>query len=280
MMPKGTRARLLLIVLVGLSCLALRGTGQRARHGRGRAPWPRIRCACGSLHPLSRTSSGKSCCQPESRRCIARLYTVGSTVTSAASRLTSGTRLAGGQIIAEIEVPEIVELYQEAKAELASIKASFKGAQAELERARAEHELQKITLRRIQAVREEDPGLMAQQKVDEVKAQFEATQASVNVIDSKINQLESETKRVQASMNRLQTLIDFAKVRVPFDGVVTERFVDPGTLLQPATSSQELQRIVTIVSMDDVRLFFDVPESEVPFVQARDLRRVDRRCDP
>jgi len=181
-----------------------------------------------------------------------------------------GDRVSDRQPLAKIDVPDLVDEYRELEARLAVNQAKRRGAEAELESARAESGLQEVTFRRIKSVREQEPDVMPQQTVDEARARHESASAAVKVAQSRIDQIDKDQKQVEASMNRLRTLIDFADVRAPFSGVVTERFVDPGILLQTGTSSRAVQRIVTVADMDRVRVFLDVPESEVPFVQVGD----------
>ncbi len=198
--------------------------------------------------------------------------TVYSRVSGYLSRIAVdiGDRVSEGQLLAKIDVPEIVDEYRELEAKLAANRAERQGASAELESARAESGLQEVTFRRVESVRNQEPEVMPQQTVDEARAKHESARAAVRVAESKIEQIDKEHQAVEASLKRLQTLIDFADVRAPFAGVVTERFVDPGLLLQAGTSSRAVQRLVTVADMDRVRVFLDVPESAVPYVQVED----------
>ncbi len=181
-----------------------------------------------------------------------------------------GDQVRKGEVIARIEVPEMLDQYRETEAELAIARANYENAQAEREGAESDYELQEITYQRLQAVREEEPDVIPQQTVDEARAKFQVARATVKVMESKINQVLSRIKQIEATLNRLQTLMSYAEIRAPFAGVVTKRSADPGALIQAATSSQNVQSIVTVVSMNTLRLFLDVPESEVPFVQKGD----------
>lgn len=185
-----------------------------------------------------------------------------------------GDSVRSGQLIAQVDVPELRDQVQEAKAELEAKRADLAASKAELESARAELGLRRITHERIQAVRNDEPDVMPQQTLDEARAGFELASAAVRVGESRIKQIEGTIKQVQASIKRLQTLVGFAKIQAPFDGVVTQRHVDPGTLLQAETSSRMVQQIVTIASVNRVRLRVDVPEAEVPFVQVGDAASV------
>ena len=181
-----------------------------------------------------------------------------------------GDRVKKGKTIAKIEAPEMLDQYDEAEAELGKAKADHENAEAELQSAKADYELKEVTYKRLQAVREEDPEVMPQQTVDEAKAKFEVAAARIKVFESRINQVLSRVKQIEAGLKRLQTLIAYTQIKAPFSGVVTERFVDPGALVQAATTSRNVQPIVTVETMQKLRLFLDVPEREVPFVNVGD----------
>ena len=181
-----------------------------------------------------------------------------------------GDKVERGQLLATIEVPEIIDQLRQAEASLAATQADRASTESELESFEAKSRLQELTYERIEAVRRDEPDVISQQSVDEAKAEFEVARAAVQVAKGRIGQIESKVNQVEAEIDRLETLIGFSEVRAPFSGIVTNRYVHTGTLLQAATSSRPVQGIVTIASLDIVRLYVDVPEAEVPFVQAGD----------
>jgi len=63
-------------------------------------------------------------------------------------------------------------------------------------------------------------------------------------------------------------MADYARIRAPFAGVITRRFVDKGAFIQSASSSQNAEPIVTVSSVDTVRVYIRVPESESSFIHA------------
>ena len=181
-----------------------------------------------------------------------------------------GDRVKRGQILATIEVPEIVDQLRQAEADLAASQADRVSAESELDSFEAQSRLHELTYQRTESVREDEPDVISQQAVDEARAGFEVARARVQVAQGRINQIDSQVKQVEAEIDRLRTLIGFSEVRAPFSGIVTNRYVHTGTLLQAATSSREVHGIVTIATLDRIRLHVDVPESEVPYVQAGD----------
>lgn len=181
-----------------------------------------------------------------------------------------GDKVERGQLLATIEVPEIIDQLRKAEADLAANQADRASTESELESFEAKSRLQELTYERIESVRRAEPDVISQQAVDEARAEFEVARAAVQVAKGRIGQIESKVKQVEAEIDRLETLIGFSEVRAPFSGIVTNRYVHTGTLLQAATSSRPVQGIVTIASLDIVRLYVDVPEAEVSFVQAGD----------
>jgi RND family efflux transporter MFP subunit len=178
-----------------------------------------------------------------------------------------GDRVHKGEVIAEIDVPEMVPEYKGSEAEIERATANIENARAELERAKAELQLKKITYERLKSIREQEPDVLPQQDVDDAQAQFEVARAMVSVAESKIKVATSEVGRAEAARARWATLLEYAKIRAPFDGVVTRRYVDPGALIQQASSQTNVSPVVTVARVDTLRVFIDVPEPEVLFVK-------------
>ena len=116
----------------------------------------------------------------------------------------------------------------------------------EYERAVADFHLQEITYNRLQEALPQSPNLVSKQDVDAAKAKYESA---------------------KAAMERLKVLVDYATICAPFSGVITQRWADPGAMIQAAGTSMNAMAIVKIASMDKVRIRVDVPESEVTMVK-------------
>lgn len=161
-----------------------------------------------------------------------------------------------GDILAEIDIPEMSNEYDQVHAELREARANFDQAKADLE-------LKRLTYQRIKQIWDTEPGAVAEQDVDVAKANYELDKA-------KINNEKARIDSANANMERIRTLIEYGKITAPFDGVITERFVDPGALIQDATSSTDVSPVVTIMNVDTVRILVDVPEPDVIFVDKGD----------
>ncbi|MEW6305627.1 MAG: efflux RND transporter periplasmic adaptor subunit [Verrucomicrobiota bacterium] len=155
-------------------------------------------------------------------------------------------------LLAEIEAPEML-------ADLDKLKAEQARLQAEAEKRRAEAELARIDHDRLQAAQAKSSDLVLPLAVDKADAQQKVAQAALSVVLAQ----QAETS---ASLKRLETLLAYARITAPFDGVITRRWVDPGAFIPAATSSTAARSaaIVTIMDFRRVRVTVALPDTEAP----------------
>ena len=166
-------------------------------------------------------------------------------------KVDKGDRVKKGAVLAQLEVPEVDKQYQSAL-------AAVQQAEAEEERAQAEAILKQLTYKRLADVRQSKPDVLPQQEVDTARAAYEVAQG-----DAKLG--KAKVALARAEVGRLEALRQFAKITAPYDGVITARFVDPGALIQQGSGSAG-SPVVTIASMDTVRVYVYVPEADVAYV--------------
>lgn len=78
---------------------------------------------------------------------------------------------------------------------------------------------------------------------------------------------QTEFVMAKSSKDELSAMMAYATIRAPFNGVITERHVHPGALIQAGTTSQNSSRsLVTIMDLSRVRITVSVPESEVAWI--------------
>ena len=171
-------------------------------------------------------------------------------------KVDRGDRVRKGEVLAFIEVPEMESEYRSAQAAVLE-------AEAAAERAQADAALKDLTYKRLASVRESQAEVISEQEVDEARAQAEVTDGEVKFARARIERLRAEAERIEA-------LMDYARIKSPYDGIVTERFVDPGNLIQNAAASRASAPIVTVMDMDRIRVFVDVPEPDVAEVDRGD----------
>src|SRR5579859_4056535 len=120
-----------------------------------------------------------------------------------------GDKVKTGELLATLEVPEL--------------QADLVNAQAAEQKAEADFTNSHLIYTRLEAVDQQHPNLVAQQDLDTAEANDSTASAAI-----------AEAK---ANVNKYQTLFDYTKITAPFDGVITHRYVDPGTLIQTGTAS-------------------------------------------
>ena len=160
-------------------------------------------------------------------------------------KVDRGSRVKAGELIAQLEAPELIAQRAEAQAKLQSAESQLAASQAKLNSDRSTYEKLKAA-----AV---TPGVVA--KNDLIVAE-EAVQA-----DSA--QLKAAGDNVGAAKQSLQSTTEiegYLQVRAPFDGVVTERDVHPGALVGPAGGPAAMTPMVKIQTVNRDRLVVPVPE--------------------
>lgn len=139
-----------------------------------------------------------------------------------------GTKVEAGQLLAEIDSPELDQSLNQSRAALAQAQANLTLARSSAERWQG--------LLQSHAV--------SQQEVDEKTSALAARQADVNA--------------AQADVTRLEKLSNFKEVRAPFAGIITGRFVDTGALIHAGGNASALFKLA---QMDTMRVHVNVPQA-------------------
>jgi RND family efflux transporter MFP subunit len=161
-----------------------------------------------------------------------------------------GDSVRKGQLLAEIESPEVDQQLRQARANLAV-------ARAALVQNRANLTLAGIGARRWAALAKDHA--VSQQEADEKQAALEAREADVHAAEAAIQSQEANVKRYEE-------LQGFMQILAPFDGLISSRSVDIGTLVSEGstTSTRELFRLVQV---ETLRVYVNVRESAMASVQ-------------
>ncbi len=145
-----------------------------------------------------------------------------------------GTPVKAGQLLAEIEAPDLDQQLLQGKADLAS--------------ARANASLAEITAARWQLLVKQN--YVSKQAADEKTGDFMAKQALAN--------------SAQANLDRLQALKNFTRIVAPFDGLVTARGTDIGALIN--VGSGVGLELFEVSRTDTLRVYVNVPQIYVPSI--------------
>jgi RND family efflux transporter MFP subunit len=178
-------------------------------------------------------------------------------------RVDIGDHVKEGDLLAEIEAPEIDAQLEQARATLLLTRAN-------LSRDQANELLANTELNRSR-------NLLARQAIPQ--QEFNAYVAQAKVAGANVKATESNLRVNAASIDRLATLQSFQKVTAPFSGVITARNVDPGALVS-ADSPSTTRELFHLVQMDTLRVFVNVPQVFATDVKVGQEAVVFRREDP
>ena len=182
-----------------------------------------------------------------------------------------GTHVKAGQIMAILEIPELEAQLQEDQAEIKNAGNQVTRAQHELERYRAQYKALHLEYTRLNGVFESQPGIVAQQEVDDAQGKDLAAASQVDAGQAALDAAQSQLSVAKAKLVRDQSLFDYSRITAPFPGVVTERYANLGTLMQGGTGSSTQAMPLVRLSEDDLfRLVIPVPESYVRFIKIGD----------
>jgi RND family efflux transporter MFP subunit len=154
-----------------------------------------------------------------------------------------GDRVKAGQLIAEIEAPEVDQQLNQTRGTLAQSAATLVQLQADLELARR-------TAKRFVGI---GVGAVTQQEIDDRTTAATTSQKAVDAGQATVH-------ANQADVDRLEQLTGFERVYAPFDGVITVRNVDPGSLISAGSTTTTTQ-LFSLAQVDVLRIFVFVPQT-------------------
>ena len=191
-----------------------------------------------------------------------------------------GDRVNPGQILAELDLPEMAMEMKVVEAELRKAQAMFLEAsqadklkaQANLEKLQTALNLQNIHFRRVEQLFKDKAYTEAQ--FEEAEGNLETAKANLLLAKAELEATKqgeavakANVELNQAKVDRMKTLIDYETLHAPFAGIVSERNIDTGDFVRSAEGSTG-PSLFTIVQVDKVRVRMEIPESDVGFVVA------------
>jgi RND family efflux transporter MFP subunit len=141
-----------------------------------------------------------------------------------------GARVKTGQLLADIDTPEVEQQLHQARADLATSEANM--------------HLSEITANRYQGLLKSDS--VSQQDADNASSDYAAKKAIV--------------QSSEANVRRLQDLQSFQRIYAPFDGVITQRNTDIGQLIDSGSSGGSKSELFHMAAPDPLRVYVNVPQ--------------------
>jgi len=182
-----------------------------------------------------------------------------------------GTHVKAGQTMATLEIPELQAQMQQDQAEIKNAIDQVSRADHELKRYDAQYNALHLQYTRLNEVFETQPGIVAQQEVDDAQGKDLAAASQVDAGKAALEAAQSQLAAARAKLVHDETLFDYSRITAPFAGVVTERYANLGTLVQAGTSSSTQAMPIVRLSQDDLfRLVIPIPESYVRYIRIGD----------
>ncbi len=182
-----------------------------------------------------------------------------------------GTHVKAGQVLAILEIPELQAQLQEDQAEIKNANNQVSRARHEFERYQAQYNALHLQYTRLDEVFKSQPGIVAQQEVDDAQGKDLAAASQVDAGQSALEAAQSQLGVTKAKLVHDQSLYDYSRITAPFAGVITQRYANLGTLVQGGTNSSTQAMPIVRLSEDDLfRLVIPVPEAYVRYIRIGD----------
>ncbi len=179
-----------------------------------------------------------------------------------------GKEVKKGDVLAELDVPEmVVEVQQkeasvrQAEAQVAQAKAAELTAQARLERAKSQYErLAKVG----------QGGVLDRENIDESRLGYEAAKAAREQAKADVAAADAAVAVAKANRDYARTMLRYTEIRAPYDGIVTQRNVNDRDFVRPGDAGVKGRPLYVVQQFDPVRVFVNVPGADAAWVNDGD----------
>lgn len=182
-----------------------------------------------------------------------------------------GDKVHAGETLAVLEVPELDAQVKGSVAQYARSKDEITRAQHEVARAESEHQALHDNYIRLKQAAAAQPGLIAQQELDDAHSKDLSAEAQVDSAKSALAAAQNQSDYANANSQRVRDMEAYTRVTAPLNGVITWRYADTGALIQAGTASDvQSLPIVKLSQSDLLRLRLPVPEDAVRYIHQGD----------
>ncbi len=154
-----------------------------------------------------------------------------------------GAHVKKGDVLAEIETPDL-------DAQLSAAQAKLNSARAVVNVRQAEKQFAETTFQRW---RDSPKGVVSVQEQ-------ESKEADYNSAIARFNSATAEVAADQGEVDRLQALESFKSISAPFDGVVTARETDIGALINAGSGGNNQPELFRVADIHMMRIYVQVPQ--------------------
>jgi RND family efflux transporter MFP subunit len=217
---------------------------------------------------VKRTASGGELLLPATLQAITEAPVMARTEGYLRRRFADiGDRVTAGQVLGELEAPELQQQIRQAAAAVEQARAAAEQASAALDQGSANAELARVTATRWANLSAR--GVVSRQENDQYQAQFRSQSANVAALTKAVSAARSNVNAVEANLARLRDVEGYQKVRAPFDGVITVRNVDVGALISSGSTL-----LFRVAQTGMLRAYVNVPQSAATAVKPGQKARI------
>ncbi len=152
----------------------------------------------------------------------------------------AGDRVEAGRLLIRLDSRGLDAGYERAQAALEEARSAMAEVENAISAAKAQLDLAQVTFKRMKDLYEKRS--VTQQEYDEASARLQMARANHEMALSKKQQLAQKIRQAEKAVESAEVMRSYAEIKAPFDGVVTERMVDPGSLAAPGVPLLKLER--------------------------------------
>jgi len=178
-----------------------------------------------------------------------------------------GDRVQAGQLLAEIEAPEMAEQVRQSKANLQQAQAAVDQALANYQQGKADTELARVSAQRWTSLAAK--GVVSRQENDQYQAQYQSRAAGLQSLEKAVGVQRSNVAAAEASLARFERMQTYLMVKAPFSGVITLRNVDVGALVNAGSTL-----LFRLAQTGTLRTYLNVPQAQSSGVRVGQTARL------
>ncbi len=174
-----------------------------------------------------------------------------------------GDKVKKGQTLAEIDNRDIRADLNGAEAASREVEWALKAGESGVMAAKGQRDLAAATFKRYEPL--VSKGSVTPHEFDEVSAKYKVASAELNQAEENLRALKAKKEQAQARIASIQSLLSYTRVTAPFDGVVTAKTAEVGTLASPGTP------ILTVEEAGRYRLEAQVGEAWISYCRVGNI---------
>ncbi len=173
-----------------------------------------------------------------------------------------GDYVTKGSVIAQLSNPELSSQYIESQARAKSLSASLNKSKAEKTKWNAMLASKKSIYERLNNTYKNAPNIVLISDVENARAEYESARANLSAAEAAIAVATAEYDAAKAVERAFAGRIGMLRIRAPFTGLITKRYMDNGATVQSGLNESNSVPIVDMQDISTIRLTLQVPESD------------------